>query len=211
MLFSSFLSLAALGVVLGKISPEQKAQYNLRSDRLDQIDFTRQPYVSNGYIGLRIPGEGFGYQEFDKNVTMGGWPIFESRFTSTMVAGLYATGVITEGNNFPELGLENEPIATLPTISSLYLTVDGETYRVGVKSSDVTNYRQEMSIHDGLVKTSLTWKSFNISYSIFAHRTKANLAVIRLDVQGLAPTSRATVTDILDVCPSPELEIGRCR
>ena len=166
-------------------------------------------------------GEGAGYQVFG-NFTSIGWPLFEPRFTSAMVAGFYTTGVKTIGDNLlvsilsflcsfpfvdsttahsPEIfpGKENEPIATIPTFSSLYLTVDGATYRVGTPSAEITNYRQEMSIQDGLVKTSLSWKGLNISYSMFAHRTLPNLAVVRLDVAGLSPSSRATVTDLLDV------------
>lgn len=118
MLYSASLALGlALSVNgLASTSREQQALYNLRSDRLDTVDFTRQPYISNGYIGQRIPGEsrdcerfrrysnstqadsfdasgeGFGYQEFDKNVTggSGGWPIFEAskfitRTTSTLI------------------------------------------------------------------------------------------------------------------------------
>lgn len=116
-----------------------------------------------------------------------------------MIAGFYATGVKTIGDNFPEIfpGRENEPIATVPTFSSLYLTVDGATYQVG--SAGVTNYRQSMSIHDGLVVTQLSWKGLNLTYSLFAHRTLPNLAVVRLDIAGLSPGSRATVTDLLDV------------
>lgn len=56
MLYSALLCLGAASLVSSKISAEQRAVYNLRSDSLSQDDFTRQPYIANGYIGQRIPG-----------------------------------------------------------------------------------------------------------------------------------------------------------
>jgi trehalose/maltose hydrolase-like predicted phosphorylase len=97
-----------------------------------------------------------------------------------------------------------QPISTLPTWSSLYLTIDGATYTVGVDPSQIANWTQVMSIENGVVSTSLTWKpspsgsGFKLKYTIFAHRTRPNLGIVRLDVSGLSSTSTATVTDVLD-------------
>ena len=68
-----------------------------------------------------------------------------------------------------------------------------------------------MSIENGVVSTSLTWtpstntshakssgSGITLCYTIFAHRTRPNLGVVRLDVSGLSDTSKVTVTDVLD-------------
>lgn len=63
-----------------------------------------------------------------------------------------------------------------------------------------------MSIDNGVVSTSLSWSSQNASnasgivlnYTIFAHRTRPNLGVVRLDVSGLPSSSNISVTDVLD-------------
>ena len=71
-------------------------------------DIPRQPYVSNGYIGQRIPVEGFGYQEvipINASIFDGtnGWPLFDTRFTAAMVAGFYDSQDNTTGTNFVRL------------------------------------------------------------------------------------------------------------
>lgn len=73
-----------------------------------------------------------------------------------------------------------------------------------------------MSITNGVVTTSLIWtppglptpsngslpansSGIKLVYTIFAHRTKLNLGVVRLDVEGLTPGMQLSVTDVLDV------------
>lgn len=93
----------------------------------------------------------------------------------------------------------------LPTWSSLYFTVNGSTYQVGTNASEISNWTQTMSINDGVVSTSLLWtpgalnSTFNLTYTIFAHRTLPNLGVVRLDVSGISPGANVSVTDVLDV------------
>jgi trehalose/maltose hydrolase-like predicted phosphorylase len=105
-----------------------------------------------------------------------------------------------------------QPISTVPIWSSLYLTVDNSTYVVGVDPSQISNWTQSMSIENGVVSTSLTWRPSTAStsdtkssgsdiilnYTIFAHRTRPNLGVVRIDVSGLSDVSTVTVTDVLD-------------
>lgn len=107
-------------------------------------------------------------------------------------------------NQQAQIGGE-EPISMLPTWSSLYFTVNGSTYQVGTNASEIANWTQTMSINDGVVATSLLWtpaklnSTFNLTYTMFAHRTLPNLGVVRLDVSGLTPGSNVSVTDVLDV------------
>jgi trehalose/maltose hydrolase-like predicted phosphorylase len=180
--------------------------WTLIGTEFNQTSFTNQPYVANGYIGLRVPAEGFGYAEITPvgpgNGT-NGWPVFDPRFTAAMVAGFYDVQNSTVGTNYPQTGGE-QVISTLPTWSSLYCTINGETYGPGVDPSQVSNYRQSMSIQNGIVSTALTWtppngRAVELNYTIIAHRTRPNLGVVRLDVAGLQAGDNLTVTDLLDV------------
>lgn len=79
--------------------------WTLTSTTFDQSSFEAQPYVANGYIGQRLPVEGFGYRETPAVNATGmdgtsGWPLFDTRFTAAMVAGFYDQQDTTIGTNF---------------------------------------------------------------------------------------------------------------
>ncbi|GAA5893369.1 alpha,alpha-trehalase ATH1 [Sporobolomyces salmoneus] len=193
-------------LVLAASSPD----WNLSTNELNRTAWQRQPYVANGYISQRIPAEGFGYRvvepillDGDKSQGTNGWPLFDPRFTAAMVAGFYDLQPNTTGANFPELRGGEQPISTLPTWSSLYLTVNNETYDISTPDSQISNWTQSQSIQDGVVETSLNWmlqsnRSVNVKYTLFAHRAEPNLGVVRLDVSGLSNDSVVAVTDVLD-------------
>ncbi|KAK4055789.1 alpha,alpha-trehalase ath1 [Microbotryomycetes sp. JL201] len=133
----------------------------LSTTAMNRTSWQRQPYVSNGYIGQRIPAEGHGYMEVVPNDYEGrdgtnGWPLFDPRFTAAMVANFYDQQAETKGTNFEQTGGQ-QPISTLPTWSSLYLTIGGASYGVETPSSEISNWTQSMSIRDGIVSTALTW------------------------------------------------------
>ncbi|KAI5474838.1 glycoside hydrolase family 65 protein [Pseudohyphozyma bogoriensis] len=179
--------------------------YDLSSTNFNRTSFSVQPYVANGYIGQRIPVEGFGYTEITPvgpNDGTNGWPLFDKRFTAAMVAGFYDQQAETNGTNFAQTGGE-QPISTIPTWSSIYLTLNGSTYSNSTPTSEISNWTQSMSIQDGIVKTSLTWtptggSPVSLLFTIFAHRTMPNLGVVRLDVEGLAAGANLSFTDVLD-------------
>lgn len=92
----------------------------------------------------------------------------------------------------------------IPTWTSFYPTVGNSSYGVDTPSADIINWSQSASINDGLVTTNLTWSptgnaSLNLSYTIYAHRTRPNLGVVRLDMSGLQQGVEVSVTDVLDV------------
>lgn len=129
---------------------------------------------------------------------------FDPRFTASMVAGFYDHQANTSGTNFAQIGGE-QPISTLPTWSSLYFTINGATYQVGTNVSQITNWNQTLSIQTGVVSTAFTWTpaantSLLLNYTLFAHRARPNLGVVRLSVEGVPEGTNVTVTDVLDVC-----------
>ena len=86
--------------------------------------------------------------------------------------------------------------------------MDQSTYQVGTDPSQISHWSQSLSIDNGVVSTSLSWSphnstasyasSISLKYTIFAHRTRPNLGVVRLDVSGISPSSNVSVTDVLD-------------
>lgn len=204
--FSCFALLTVAFAWSGAYADSDQTSWTLTGYDFNQSSFTIQPYVSNGYIGQRLPVTGFGYSEIEplgpQNGT-NGWPLFDKRFTAAMVAGFYDQQPNTTGTNFAQTGGE-QPISTIPTWSSLYLTVDGTTLQPGVESQEIADFSQSMSIQDGVVQTSYTWtpsqgsSSVNVTYTVIAHRTRPNLGIVRLDVQGLQ-SGDVSLTDLLDV------------
>jgi trehalose/maltose hydrolase-like predicted phosphorylase len=157
--------------------------------------------VSNGYIGHRIPAEGMGYWEAnDDTVNTGnasnGWPLFDTRFASAMIAQFYDWQDSTIGTNFAQTGGE-QPIATIPAWTSLYVTVQGETYAPYV-SGNVSGYTQSLSIRDGIVQTLATWNGVTLNYTVLAHRSRPTLGIVRLVLSPVAGSVEVVITDMLD-------------
>lgn len=157
--------------------------------------------MSNGYIGHRIPAEGMGYWvASDEQVNTGngsnGWPLFTPRIATAMVSQFYDQQENTTGTNFAQTGGE-QPISTLPVWTSLYVTVDNETFSPMVNTS-VTEYSQNLSIRDGIVSTSMVWKGVKLNYTILAHRTRPTLGIVRLELQSVSGDVQVVITDLLD-------------
>ena len=158
--------------------------------------------VSNGYIGHRIPAEGMGYwQASDETVNTGngsnGWPLFDARMATAMVAQFYDQQDTTTGTNFAQTGGE-QPISTLPSWTSLYVTVNNITFLPMVDPSGVTAYSQNMSIRNGIVMTSMVWNGVRLNYTVLAHRTKPTLGIVRLEIEPVDGSLEVTITDMLD-------------
>jgi trehalose/maltose hydrolase-like predicted phosphorylase len=156
--------------------------------------------VSNGYIGHRIPPEGTGYWQANGDINTGnitnGWPLFDARMSTAMIAQFYDQQENTTGTNFAQTGGE-QPISTLPAWSSLYVTINNVTFLPYVDGG-VTQYSQNLSIHDGIVSTSMVWMGVKLNYTILAHRTRPTLAIVRLDIEPLNGNVEVVVTDMLD-------------
>ncbi|KAH3686933.1 hypothetical protein WICPIJ_002094 [Wickerhamomyces pijperi] len=178
--------------------------------------YSRQPYVSNGYIGSRIStlGQGFSYDEInihadiedDESVLSNGWPLFNKRYTGAFAAGFFSLQEKLPDTNFPELYANgyDSVISSLPYWANfeLDLELDGIVHRFNpesVKQADVTQYHQNMSIKDGSVHTKLTWMNkVEIQVDIFAHKHVLPLGLMRLKVEPLVGDLNITIRDLLD-------------
>ncbi|GAA5992775.1 hypothetical protein JCM10908_006927 [Rhodotorula pacifica] len=198
----------------------QPSDYTLNSTKLNRTAWENQPYVSNGYIGQRLPAEGFGYLQSvptGEQLNTQGWPLFTPRQTAATVAGFYDQQNETAGTNFAQTGGQ-QPISTLPTWSTILVTVNNQTFSQTTDASQISNWSQSMSVQDGIVTTKYDWtpslggsnsstnssstnstsSKITLSYTIFAHKVIPTLGAVYLSVSGLTNQTQVAFTDVLD-------------
>ncbi|KAG0309487.1 alpha,alpha-trehalase ath1 [Dissophora globulifera] len=214
--------------ILTNASGPSPDEWTLTTTVINTTAFEREPYVANGYIGARLPVEGFGLRvhpaiSYDSKNGTQGWPLFTLRQTSSIVAGFYDHQNETRGTNFAQTGGE-QVMSLLPTWSSLYLTVmppddnsTSATYRVGVALEQIKSFSQSLSLRNGIVQTNVTWAPFGssnssnvsdiqLSYTVLAHRSRPSLGLVRLDVSGLSEGQQVIITDALDGAGAQRVE-----
>lgn len=182
--------------------------------------FQRQPYVSNGYIGARVPnlGHGFAVDSFPGNDsssnTVNGWPLFDHRFAGAFVAGFYDLQHNTTETNFPWLlqyGGESV-ISAVPQWTFLGLSSNGKTLDPRLSQDEwgqIDKYSQTLSLENGKVTTQFLWQSsLYILYVLTANRAHSSVGTVSLTVTN--PTDQEVdveVTDELDFDTSRRLEL----
>jgi hypothetical protein len=162
-----------------RTSQPADAPWVLTNTSYSPRDFTEEPFVGNGYLGLRIPAIGEGYQ--GGNLGRSGFPLSNQRYTSAIVAGVYENA--SYGNYGP-----SDYISSLPTWSEMDLTVDGQTLNSGVAENQVSGYRQSVNMQDAIVSTSLTWtpapgKAMKVRCQVLANRAHMHLGEVKLTFQ----------------------------
>lgn len=86
-------------------SSSSSDEWIFRTTSMNTTSFQAEPYVSNGYIGARLPVEGMGLRihpaiDYDDMNGTQGWPLFSLRQTASIVAGFYGLQNKTRGTNF---------------------------------------------------------------------------------------------------------------
>ncbi|KAI5778880.1 glycosyl hydrolase family 65 central catalytic domain-containing protein [Geopyxis carbonaria] len=185
--------------------------WTLGTHKFVQNAYQVQPYVANGYHGSRLTAEGAGYWRIH-NLTgdtwpINGWPLDNPRQTVATISGFWDAQHNTTRTNFPEL-LENgweSVISGIPTWSSFVIaTADGKhAYAPGVDKKQVEAYHQTLSIRDGIVTTTVTWRpvengpAYTLDFTILAHRSRMNLGMMKIEVTA-SDDSELIFTDVLD-------------
>ncbi|KUL86777.1 hypothetical protein ZTR_04773 [Talaromyces verruculosus] len=165
--------------------------------------FQTAPYVSNGYFGQTLPSEGVGYWiERDENGD------YAQNSTFGTISGFWNLQEKVKHVSWPEnvkRGGESV-ISGIPDWTGLILTTaNGQSYQPGVDRKTVKEFYQSLSIRNGIVQTSVNWAppsigphtQYQLNYTVFAHRRRPNVGVVRLEVTASDSTTVA-ITDILD-------------
>ena len=137
-------------------------------------------YTGNGYLAIRVPAAGQGY-------AAGTVP------AQAELAGFYAQ---------PPGDVQQR--ANLPTWSTLTFSDGAATFAPG--TGTLTNWRQSIDLHTGVITTSALWTAPNghrtsLRYDVFTDRARPHVAAVRLQ---LTPqwTGTAAVTDLIDGTPA---------
>jgi trehalose/maltose hydrolase-like predicted phosphorylase len=157
--------------------------------------YTRHAYVGNGYLSQRVPPAGTGYMATGEKT---GWPLFTPRYDGAFVAGLYGLDPsIVDAD-----GVARTIDAAIPTWSTLNVTVGSETYSSTTPAGRISNFRQELFLGCGLLRTSATWttsdgRATDLVYEVLADRVDRRVGAVHLT---MTPrwNGRATVTDKID-------------
>ncbi|KAI5460919.1 Six-hairpin glycosidase-like protein [Mariannaea sp. PMI_226] len=186
----------------------------LTTDSFVPNRYQNSPYVANGYFGQRLPAEGVGYWVYKDESTqedlLNSWPLDQPRATFGTISGFWNVQQKMPYALVPDnLKRGGESVISgIPDWTGLTVTTpDGQTYQPGVRPSTVRGYHQSMSVHDGIVHTNVTWSPpvaaedtaavYQLNYTVFAHRTRLNLGIVRLDISADQDVS-FTLTDVLD-------------
>ena len=157
--------------------------------------YTRHAFVGNGYLSQRVPPAGSGYMATGEKT---GWPLYTPRYDGAFVGGLYGLDPsIVDAD-----GVARTINAAIPTWSTLDVTVGSETYSSTTPAGRISNFRQELFLGCGLLRTSLTWTTANgratdLVYEVLADRVDRRVGTVHLT---MTPrwSGRATVTDKID-------------
>ncbi|CCE85219.1 Piso0_004801 [Millerozyma farinosa CBS 7064] len=172
-------------------------------DKPNFNQFQKQPYVSNGYIGARIPylGQGFSYDQLsdrpgaNDDDVLNGFPLFNKRYAGAFVAGFYDVQKNVTETNFPELyerGYESI-LSSVPQWTSLTLSakINGKSYSLdpsltSTSHGEITDYIQSLSLNDGVVSTEFIWlSSIKVKIDVLAHRAFFNLGIVNVRLEDL--------------------------
>jgi trehalose/maltose hydrolase-like predicted phosphorylase len=150
-------------------------------------------FTGNGMLGVRVPPSGQGYA--------GGTVPAQSE-----LAGFYAlvTGSPKPGDNVQQR-------ANIPTWSTLTFSENGQTFTV--PGPGISNWRQSLDLHTGIVTTTARWTApdghvTDLTYQVLTDRAGQFVGLVRLE---FTPhwSGAATVTDAIDgtadTTASPEL------
>jgi trehalose/maltose hydrolase-like predicted phosphorylase len=202
-LVASFSTLLSRAQDTAPRSPQTESAWSLSTTRFDN-SFEREPYVGNGYIGLRVPAAGMGYLGDLGKV---GWPIGTERIASAIAAGVYAK--VADGTIYRD---EKQVIALIPNWSTLtFGDASGIYSPATASSSNVSGYRQELDLRTGIVSTSGIWTSpagnkTRFVYRVGTDRARSHIAVVTLELTPMR-TGQATVISALDGAGARRLDL----
>lgn len=172
----------------------------LGSTKMYPNTYSKQPYVSNGYIGSRIPNVGFGYALDTLNLWTqsgdeipgaldNGWPLRNKRYAGAFVSDFYCLQEKLNSTNFPELDDKGYTtvISAIPQWTNLQFSIDNDSIWFNpqdVRINDVTNYSQNMSMRNGVVTTQMDWLNgmLNVKSEVVTHKKYYSLGMVSLEI-----------------------------
>ncbi|HTT31635.1 MAG TPA: glycosyl hydrolase family 65 protein [Solirubrobacteraceae bacterium] len=139
-------------------------------------------FTGNGMLGVRVPPSGQGYA------------------AGTVPAQSELAGFYGQVSNDPKPANNVQQRANIPTWSTLTFAENGNTFTV--PGPGVSNWRQSIDLHTGIVATTASWTApdghvTDLSYEVLTDRANPSVGLVRLQI---TPhwSGVATVTDAID-------------
>ena len=139
-------------------------------------------FTGNGMLGVRVPPSGQGYA------------------AGTVPAQSELAGFYGQVSNDPKPANDVQQRANIPTWSTLTFGENGNTF--AVPGAGVSDWRQSIDLHTGIVMTTARWtapdgNATDLTYQVLTDRANPNLGLVQLQ---FTPhwSGVATVTDAID-------------
>ena len=182
--------------------------WEVRTTNLDQGHYQSRLSIANGYLGINVAAVG-PFFEFDTPVNgdnINGWPLFGRRQTFATIAGFFDEQPTTNGTNFPWLNQYGgeSVISGVPHWSGIVIDLGANVYLdATVDNTTISNFSSALNAKQGISTWSYTWApanmstSFEISYTMFAHKLYVNQAFVQLQITPSADTN-CTIVNVID-------------
>ncbi|MCJ1226364.1 hypothetical protein MMC12_003014 [Toensbergia leucococca] len=185
------------------------AAWQLQTTILDQGHYQSRMSVANGYLGINVAAAG-PFFEVDLPVNgddINGWPLFDRRQTFATIGGFFDQQPTTNGSNFPWLNQYGgeSVISGVPHWSGLIFDIgNGQYLDASVDATTISNFSSTLDMKGGIMLWQYTWTpadsngvSFQITYTLFAHKLYVNQGIVQLQVQASADCN-ISISNVLD-------------
>ncbi|KAL9101605.1 MAG: hypothetical protein Q9163_003144 [Psora crenata] len=176
------------------------AAWEVATTNLDQGHYQSRMSIANGYLGISVAAVGPFFEQ-DSAVAgdnINGWPLFSQRQTFATIAGFFDEQPTTNGTNFEWLNQYGgeSVISGVPHWSGIVMDLGAGVYLdAKVDNATISNFTSTLNAKTGVSFWSYTWSppsthaTFDISYTMFAHKLYVNQAFVQMQVTPSADTN----------------------
>ena len=184
------------------------AAWEVRTTNLDQGHYQSRMSIANGYLGINVAAAG-PFFEVDTPVAgdnINGWPLFGRRQTFATIAGFFDQQPETNGTNFEWLNQYGgeSVISGVPHWSGIVVDLGDRVYLdATVDPTTISNFSSSLNAKTGISTWSYTWSpessdaSFDIIYTMFAHKLYVNQAFVQMQITPSADVD-ASIVNVID-------------
>jgi len=185
------------------------AAWTVSTTNLDQGHYQSRLSIANGYLGINVAAVG---PFFEQDVpvdgdNINGWPLFSQRQTFATIAGFFDEQPTTNGTNFEWLNQYGgeSVISGVPHWGGIVVDLGAGIYLdATVDNTTISNFSSSLNAKEGISTWSYTWSptnsnntTFEITYTMFAHKLHINQGFVQLQIKPSADT-KCTIVNVLD-------------
>lgn len=183
--------------------------WKIHNTHLDQGHYQSRIPVANGYLGISVAAVGpfFEVESPVNGDSIGGWPLFEQRFSLATISGFFDSEPQLNATNFEWLNQYGgeSAISGVPHWAGLVVDLGDNTYLdASVDSSTISHFSSTLSAKEGVVTWEYTWTpegrddlSFQVAYTMFAHKEYVNQGFVQLRIKPSADCD-VSIVNVLD-------------